>query len=72
MSGNKDLIQRANDLVNSSVGDMVSSLYFYQGGDEDLLVLNKALSIVIKRGEVTKAKMLQAKIKKLSKVVEAK
>lgn len=67
---NKEINQWANDLVNASVGDLVNSLYFYQGSDDDLRVLNKALQIVTRRGEGTKAKMLQAKIKKLSKVME--
>ncbi len=67
---NKEINQWANDLVNASVGDLVNSLYFYQGSDDDLRVLNRALQIVTRRGEGTKAKMLQAKIKKLSKVME--
>jgi hypothetical protein len=67
---NKEINQWANDLVNASVGDLVNSLYFYQGSDDDLRVLNKALQIVTRRGEGTKAKLLQAKIKKLSKVME--
>lgn len=65
----KEINQWASRLVNSSVQDMQCSLNFYSGnGEEELLVLNRALAITTKRGEVTKARMLQAKIKKLEKL----
>lgn len=48
-------------LVNTSVDDMRSSLNF----EDDIEVIRKALRVVERRGEKTKATMLLRKLKKM-------
>lgn len=55
---------RAQDLVNTSVGDMQSGLYNYSTR-EDLRVLKAGLKIVNRRKETTKAKILKRRIKQV-------
>jgi hypothetical protein len=63
---NKELAERAKGLVNTSVDDMQSGLWFYKSRD-DLQLLRTALMITNKRGEKTKSRILKSKIKKLEK-----
>ena len=63
---NKELAEKARDLVNTSVEDMSSGLWFYTSR-EHLQVLRTGLMIVNKRGEKTKSRILKSKIKKLEK-----
>ena len=58
------VMQRARDLVNTSVQDMTSGLCHYCKR-EDLRVLAMGLIIVKQRGELTKTRILESKIKKL-------
>lgn len=58
------VMQRARDLVGTSVQDMVSGLSHYSKR-EDLRVLAMGLIIVRQRGELTKERILTAKIKRL-------
>ena len=58
------VMQRARALVNTSVQDMVSGLSHYCKR-EDLRVLAMGLIIVKQRGELTKTRILESKIKKL-------
>lgn len=66
---NKELAERARALVNTSVEDMQSSLWFYTTR-EHWQILCTALMIVNKRGEKTKSKILKSKIKKLEKSLD--
>lgn len=58
---------RAQQLINSSVDDLRASLAC---GYKDKDVLERALKIVRRRKETTKAKMLQSHLKKLPPVIE--
>lgn len=58
------VMQRARALVNTSVQDMVSGLSHYCKR-EDLRVLAMGLIIVKRRGERTKTRILESKIKRL-------
>lgn len=64
----KDTQERARDLVSTSVEDMNSSLNFYQFDEPtDVEIIMLALKIVTRRGEKTKVKILERKIKKMKK-----
>lgn len=56
---------RVNNLVNTSVQDMQSGMWAYEF--KDLNVLRAALKVVEKRGEKTKARVIETKIRKLQK-----
>lgn len=56
---------RVNNLANTSVQDMQSGMWAYEY--KDLNVLQAALKVVKKRGEKTKAKVIETKIRKLLK-----
>jgi hypothetical protein len=58
------VLERARSLVNTSVQDMQSGLWGYKTR-EDLRVLALGLIYCRQRGEKTKVKMLEAKIKRL-------
>lgn len=60
---------RVSNLINTSVEDMQSGLWAY--GVADLEMLRQAHKTVDARGEKTKAKILQRKIKQLEKQLEA-
>jgi uncharacterized membrane protein YfbV (UPF0208 family) len=62
----KEVAARARDLVNTSVQDMESGLWFYTT-HEHLQVLYAGLMIVNRRKEKTKAKILKRRIKQLEK-----
>jgi hypothetical protein len=63
MANNNDERNQIQNLVNTSVQDMQSGLWQYTNVD----FLKKALAVVKKRGEKTKVKVLEAKIRKLEK-----
>lgn len=63
---NSVVLQRARNLVNTSVQDMQSGLSHYWSR-EDLRILSVGLIIVRKRGEKTKVSILERKIKKIRK-----
>ena len=65
----KDEMRQVASLINTSVEDMNSSLNCNPGYYE-LPVLKKALEVVNRRGEKTKAKILDSKIRKLEKDAE--
>lgn len=57
---------RVNFLINTSVEDMQSSLYNYKADEpEDVEIIRAGLKKCVKRGEKTKAKILQRKLKKM-------
>lgn len=60
--------ERATYLVNTSVQDMTSGLYNYDGTDaSDVETIRKALQICLKRGEKTKVTILRRKLKRMEK-----
>lgn len=63
---NSVVLSRAKFLVNTSVQDMQSGIHTYWSR-EDLRVLSVGLIIVRKRGEKTKAGILERKIKAIRK-----
>jgi hypothetical protein len=63
------VLQLARDLVNTSVEDMQSGLWAYKTRF-DLRVLGAAFAIVNNRGEKTKAKILDRKIRMLKKELQ--
>jgi hypothetical protein len=65
----RELAEHAKSLVNTSVEDMQSGLWFYTSS-EHLQILRTALMIVNKRGEKTKSRILKSKIKKLEKSLD--
>lgn len=68
----KTVYERAISLVNTSVEDMKSGLWFYRGNvPEHLEIIRRGREIVKRRGEVTKLRLLDAKIKKMLKEKEA-
>lgn len=68
----KTVYERAISLVNTSVEDMKSGLWFYRGNEpEHLEIIRRGREIVKRRGEKTKLKMLDAKLKKMLKEKEA-
>ena len=62
----KELAEKARDLVSTSVDDLQSGLWFYTTR-EHLRILYTALMIVQRRKEKTKAKFLKSRIKQLEK-----
>jgi hypothetical protein len=68
MKKNNDYQQHANDLVNTSVQDMQSSLSLYSGAEPyHTEIIRRAIVIAKRRNEATKLKVLQAKLKKMQK-----
>lgn len=61
-----DVLNRARNLVNTSVQDMESGLHAYFKR-EDLRVLGAAWNIASSRGEKTKAVILARRIKQVKK-----
>lgn len=68
----KSVYESAMSLVNSSVQDMQSGLWFYRGNvPGHLAIVRRGREIVKRRGEATKLRLLDAKIKKMLKEKEA-
>lgn len=66
MENKKGLQERAHDLVSTSVDDLNSSMYFFTGTDlEHVQIILRGLVICKRRGEKTKVKLLERKIKKM-------
>ena len=63
MENKKSENERISWLIDTSVQDMQSGLWGYN----DVDFLKKALDVVEKRGEKTKAKVLKTRIRKLEK-----
>ena len=64
----KNIKERARDLVSTSVDDLQSSLYFYNGDNPvHAQIIEHAFQICNCRGEKTKAKLLNSKLRKLKK-----
>jgi hypothetical protein len=61
-----DLQERAHNLINTSVQDMQSGLWFYQGADADHIeIVKRCLAICKRRGERTKVRLLESKLRKM-------
>ena len=58
-----ELTERVSSMINQSVESMTSSLDFV----DSLEVLESALRICKRRGEITKVAMLQRKLRKIAK-----
>lgn len=66
----KNIKQNGRDLVSTSVDDLQSSLWFYDGTNPaHVQILEHGLKICERRGEKTKVKLLKTKIRKLQKDV---
>ena len=64
----KDIQECARDLTGTSVDDLQSSLYFYDGASPaDMQIIEHALKICTRRGEKTKERLLKSKLNKLKK-----
>jgi len=60
--------EHARDLVSTSVDDLQSSLWFYDGKSRvHAQIIEHALRICERRGEKTKARLLKSKLNKLKK-----
>lgn len=66
--GYEDVSEEAQSLVNTSVDDMKSGLYFYQSSNPiHVAIIERGLKICKRRGEKTKAKLLESKLKNMKK-----
>jgi len=64
----KTLNERVSWLVNTSVQDLHSSLHFYNSKSaDDMEILKSALATCKRRGEKTKAKLLDSKMRKMER-----
>lgn len=68
----KDAIERANNLISTSVHDLESSLPYYEAArPSDVQVIRIALLKCQKRGEKTKATILHRKLRKMEKQISS-
>lgn len=66
-----DLQRRAYNLVSTSVDDLNSSMTFYTGDVfEHVEIIKRGLIICRRRGEKTKIKILERKLKKMKAVTK--
>lgn len=71
MDEEKTVYERAISLVNTSVEDMKSGLWFYRGNEpKHLEIIRRGIEIVKRRDEKTKLSILNAKLKKMLKEAE--
>ena len=69
----KDVNEHARGLIGTSVDDLRSSLYFYDGSSPvHEQIIEHGLQICERRGEKTKATMLRRKLRNLKKEAEKK
>lgn len=71
MATEKTIRERAHYLVNTSVNNLQSSLYFYKWDvKRDVETIRYGLGICLRRGEKTKANLLRRKLSQMEKNIK--